>query len=220
MEYIFYYSVLLFLLAITFILMYTLYIYLYRRKYAKIYNIYKNRLLQYLSPHKELVPMIFPDIEKKMNSKVLTDMIFNLMLKVDGTEAKIMTLIFRSNGLTDYVSKYGGKGSKRQLCRALNVFSRFPARISSIFTLGHYLYDKDRDVRMFALIAFFMHDPQRLSLTLKNYPYRLMMRDYANIYDFCVRNSSDINYELLEKSRNKSVVNFSRQLIKLKGKIK
>ncbi|MCC8089409.1 MAG: hypothetical protein LIO79_09160, partial [Rikenellaceae bacterium] len=187
-------------------------------RYSKIYNVYENILISFLKPREELTPMIFPETGKKFNALVLTDILFTMMKKLDGVEAKILTLIFKSNGLTDFVSRRGAKGGVVDLGWALNVFSRFPARISSIFTLGHYMYDSNRDIRMFALIAFFEHDPARIALTLKNYHYKLMPRDYANIYDFAVRNSIDpAIFELLLKSKNRSVVNFGRHLLKLNG---
>lgn len=189
-----------------------------RRRREKVAEQYDELICKYLAPADKLVPFTFPGLSRKVNREVLVSRIYTLTTHLTGVEKRMLVLMFRSNSLyMDIFSKYT-KGSKNRLCKVLFLFNEIPAPNYGMFRIGHHMYSEDRNVRLFALIAYFNHDPKKVIPMLKSYPYDLAPRDFANIYAFISSNSVPMhNVELLLDSKNKTVALFGEKLMKIYG---
>ncbi len=188
-----------------------------RAKFEAAEAQYRRILVEYLRPGRTLPSFRFPGIEEsQIHDRSQIQMTARLSGVVTGLENRLLLLAFRSNALYVDLIRICKKRNKEWQCRALSIYSTVQVQRNTLYELGHLLYSRNRNVRMFALMARIKAHPERMMLILKNYTFPLSPRAWANIHGLIVRDGIPVdNLGLLLRSKNRSVALLGLRLIGL-----
>ena len=188
-----------------------------RNRLAKnVRETYTMKLCECLQPQDSLPDVRFPDIQYLFHRRVLIRLIGDLTVMLEGVEARILQLVFHSNGLYHHILRECRTGNDMQKVRAISVYLDLPIQPNMMVEISRYLDSENHELRMVTLLIWLNMDPAGMIEKLVDYPHTLSDRDCANIYSLFNRRhvAPEEAVKLLE-SPNPSVLRFGKQVQKL-----
>ncbi len=188
---------------------------LHRRHGRMIRERYSRKLFDCLEPQERLPDVRFPDIRYAFHRQTLLSLIGELYVMLEGIEARILQLIFRTNGLYHHILRECRQGNDARKVRAISVYLNLPIRPAMMVEVSRYLDSENPELRMISLLVWLNMDPGTMTEKLIGYPHRLSPRDCAHIFDLFVRRCVPGNETArLLSSPNPSVVRLGKYLLK------
>ena len=179
---------------------------------------YERIIRKYLEPNDCLPSLTFQGLARRSNRELLVRQLKQLSAVLQGVECRILLWIFRSNRLQKHLYEECRSVNPARRARALAAYGDIVPQTGFRDTLNRHMGSRNREVRMYALLAAGNHDPENFIPLLRNYPHPLSARDYTNIHTFLLRHPAAAQQAiLLLDSRNDSVRRLGHKLLRLYG---